>query len=116
MMPHKTFWDFIDQLVASSHVVIDRPKGTSHPCYPSMIYPVDYGYLEETSSMDGHGIDVWAGTNSEPEIDAILCVIDLLKRDSEIKILLGCSEDEKQTIISFTNSHMMRGLLIRREE
>jgi inorganic pyrophosphatase len=117
MTDHDSFWEFINKLVARSHIVIDRPKGTAHPRFPSVIYPVDYGHLGETTSMDGYGIDVWKGTNS-PELptDGVLWVADLLKRDSEIKILLGCTEDEIQTILSFTNRGMMRGLLIRRKE
>jgi inorganic pyrophosphatase len=27
-----------------------------------MIYPLDYGYLEITTSSDGGGIDVWFGS------------------------------------------------------
>jgi inorganic pyrophosphatase len=45
-----------------SEIVIDRPKGTVHPKYPEFAYQVDYGYLKDTSSMDGAGIDVWVGS------------------------------------------------------
>ena len=43
--------------------------------------------------MDGGGIDVWKGTAGNI-IDAIICTVDLIKKDSEIKILFGCGEDE----------------------
>jgi inorganic pyrophosphatase len=112
---HQTFWDYIDKLIANSNIVIDRPKNTAHPRFPDMIYPVDYGYLENTTSMDGGGIDVWRGTDNNNAVDAVICTVDLYKRDSEIKILIGCTEDEKQIIMDFLNSKMMRGLLIRRE-
>jgi inorganic pyrophosphatase len=46
---------------------------------------------------------------------AIVCTVDLFKRDAEIKLLLGCSQDEQQTILHFHNGHSMRALLIRRE-
>jgi len=52
------FWTALDQLVSDSEIVIDRPKGSAHPKYPDFIYKVDYGYLNNTSSMDGQGIDV----------------------------------------------------------
>lgn len=58
----------MDNLVKQSKIVIDRPRGTAHPKYPNFIYKVDYGYLENTSSMDGGGIDVWVGTKEEKEI------------------------------------------------
>gem|GEM_PF-526312 len=108
------FWQALDKIVAESKVIIDRPKGSQHPKYPSLIYPVDYGYLENTSSMDGGGIDVWKGTDGEA-IDAIVCTVDLMKRDSEIKILIGCNENEKQMILeTHNNSDCMKGILIQR--
>ncbi len=113
--PSESFWQALDKIVSESNIIIDRPKGEHHPKYPDMIYPVDYGYLENTSSMDGGGIDVWRGTNGNA-IDAIICTVDLVKRDSEIKILIGCSEDEKRLVMeSHNNSEKMKGLLIRRE-
>lgn len=62
---NKDFWTALDNLVKQSKIVIDRPRGTAHPKYPNFIYKVDYGYLENTSSMDGGGIDVWVGTKEE---------------------------------------------------
>lgn len=69
-----------DELVEKSKIVIDRPKGSAHPRFPDIIYQVDYGYLENTSSMDGAGIDVWVGTADHKKIDAIVCTVDLMKR------------------------------------
>ena len=59
------FWNALDNLVANSEIIIDRPKGTAHPKYPNFIYKVDYGYLKDTSSMDGAGIDVWVGSGEK---------------------------------------------------
>ena len=111
------FWKALDQLIESSEIVIDRPKGSAHPRYPDMIYPVDYGYLADTASMDGGGIDVWRGSLPECRIGALICTVDLMKRDSEIKLLIGCTEEEKQLALSKHNdSEYMKGILIRREE
>ena len=108
------FWRALDSLVDNSEIVIDRPKGTAHPKYPDYIYKVDYGYLKNTSSMDGAGIDVWIGSG-EKKIDAIMCIVDLMKRDSEIKILIGCTEEEKQIVYQTHNeTEYMKGILIRR--
>ena len=52
------FWAALDELVSKSEIVIDRPKGSAHPRFPDFIYRVDYGYLKDTASMDGAGIDV----------------------------------------------------------
>lgn len=108
------FWNALDELVSNSEIVIDRPKGTAHPRYPDFIYQVDYGYLKNTASMDGAGIDVWVGSG-ERRIDAIICTIDLMKKDSEIKILIGCTEEEKAIIYETHNeTEYMKGILIRR--
>ena len=108
------FWNAIDELVNNSEIVIDRPKGTSHPKYPDFIYRVDYGYLKDTTSMDGAGIDVWVGSGTK-KADAIMCIVDLMKKDSEIKILIGCTEEEKQTVYETHNeTPFMKGVIIRR--
>jgi inorganic pyrophosphatase len=97
------FWIVLDSLVYESEIVIDRPKGSHHPRFPEIVYPVDYGYLKNTTSMDGGGIDVWRGTDVTGKIDAIMCTVDLHKKDSEIKILIGCTHDEKNGFLSSIN-------------
>ena len=109
------FWKALDELVSNSEIVIDRPKGSAHPKYSDFVYKVDYGYLKNTTSMDGGGIDVWVGTNEDKTIDGIICIVDLMKRDSEIKILIGCTEEEKEIIYQTHNeTEFMKGILIRR--
>ena len=114
-MQHDTeFWNALDELVDNSEIIIDRPKGTSHPKYPDFVYRVDYGYLKGTSSMDGAGIDVWVGSGGK-KVDAVMCIVDLMKKDSEIKILIGCTEEEKKTVYETHNeTPFMKGVLIRR--
>ena len=115
MKAAKDFWTALDELVKDCEIVIDRPRGTAHPRYPDFIYQVDYGYLKNTSSMDGEGIDVWLGTAGDRYVDAIVVTVDLLKRDSEIKVLISCTEEEKASIVRMHNeSPMMKGILIRR--
>jgi inorganic pyrophosphatase len=114
--PPQSYWDYLDRLVTASRIVIDRPKGSAHPRYPQVIYPVNYGYLEGTTASDRGGIDIWVGSTGARQPNAIICTLDLLKRDAEIKILLGCSEEEVQAIMKLLNedSDSMRGLLVRR--
>lgn len=108
------FWNLLAELVRTSEIVIDRPRGSMHPRYPELIYEVDYGYLKGTASMDGGGIDVWVGTGGK-EVDAVICTVDIIKKDSEIKVLIGCTEKEKEIIYKMHNrTSNMKGLLIRR--
>ena len=110
----EAFWNALEELVNNSEIIIDRPKGTTHPRYPDFIYQVDYGYLKDTSSMDDSGIDIWLGS-AETRVDAIICTVDLLKKDSEIKILIGCTEEEKSIVYETHNeTQFMKGVLIRR--
>ncbi len=112
---NKDFWNAIDTLVASGKIIIDRPKGSVHPRFPHVKYAVDYGYLENTASMDGGGIDLWRGSLPEEQVNAIICTVDLMKKDSEIKLLIGCTEEEINTVHEFHNdSEFMKGILIRR--
>lgn len=109
------FWNALESLASGSRVVIDRPRGSRHPKFPDFVYPVDYGYLEGTSAMDGGGIDLYKGTDEAAGIDAVICSVDLMKRDAEIKLLINCSEEEKQLVLNVHNgSRYMKGVLMRR--
>jgi len=108
----ENFWSYLDHLVANSELEIDRPQGSVHTRFPDMIYPFDYGYLAGTVSPDGGGIDVWVGTANERRVTGILCTVDLLKRDMEIKILLGCTPKDMETIVDFVNSGDTRCTLV----
>ena len=111
---NEDFWKALDELVSNSEIVIDRPRGSTHPRFPNFIYKVDYGYLKDTTSMDGAGIDVWVGSGNK-KIDAIMCIVDLMKKDSEIKILIGCTEEEKMEVYRTHNeTQYMKGIMIRR--
>lgn len=72
------FWEALDELIQTSEIAVDRPKGSRHPKYPDVIYPADYGYLQGTASMDGEGIDLWLGT-AAGALGAVVCTVDLLK-------------------------------------
>ena len=74
------FWQYLDKLVNSSSVVVDRPRGTTNPRFPDLIYPLDYGYLQDTISTDQSGIDFWVGDNEDKILDALICTIELKKK------------------------------------
>ena len=108
MNPDLSFWHAMTDLIATGSILIDRPKGSTHPRYGEAIYPLDYGYLENTTSSDGGGIDVWLGSLSTIKENAnakmltgILCTFDTLKRDAEIKLLIGCDEVDIPVIREF---------------
>jgi len=108
------FWNFLDTLLSDSQVEIDRPKGSAHPRLPDLIYPLDYGYLRGTTTVDGGGIDLFIGSQAGGALDAVALTVDLYKRDAEIILLLGCTETEKQIALDFMNGASMRACLVRR--
>ena len=111
---YASFWTHLDTLIRSSALVIDRPKGFSRPHAPSVVYPLDYGYLRGTSSSDGEGIDVWRGSLPEGHLDAVVCTVDVRKREIEIKLLLGCTTAEKHAICNFHQSAVTAVMLVER--
>ena len=112
---HNQFWKALDALAAGSTIVIDRPGGSAHPKYPQLIYPLDYGYLQDTAAMDGEGVDLWLGSRPDKTLDAVICIVDLAKRETELKLLIGCTEEEKEAVDRFHNqTELMKGILIQR--
>ena len=103
MTPDTTFWHEMAELAAANSIIMDRPKESPHPRCPEVIYPLDYGYLEGTTSADGDGTDVWLGSLNtiDKMLTEILCTFDTLKRDIEIKLLIGCTEEDVQIIQDF---------------
>ena len=111
---NRRFWTYLEELVSTSEVVLDRPRGSQHPRYPAIVYPLDYGYLKNTRSGDGDGTDVWVGNGVEQEITGIVCSVDLAQRDTEIKILLGCTPGDIDIIADFHNRGDQAAIVIRR--
>ena len=97
----------MDELVRSAEIIIDRPNRVASP-------PIDYGYLSGTSGGDGEEIDVWKGSLPQTEADAIVCTVDLRKNDTEVKVLIGCSDAEKKAICEYHTSERTAALLVRR--
>jgi inorganic pyrophosphatase len=111
----ESFWLRLDELIKSSEMVIDRPKGTRHPGYPDLIFPLDYGYLKGTTGGDGNGIDIWQGTAGHRKLTAIACTVDIKKKDTEIKLIIGCTDEEIGIIEKCHSGLYMSCIIIRRD-
>jgi inorganic pyrophosphatase len=109
------FWDYLQKLVDTSEIVIDRPAGSTHPRYPNGTYPVSYGYLVGTAAIDGGGVDIWVGSLADKKVVGALCTVDLFKRDTELKILYNCTDEEISAIMRYVNVNQMRAVYIKRE-
>ncbi|MFC2030538.1 inorganic pyrophosphatase [Chloroflexota bacterium] len=108
------FWAKLAELVAGHELVIDRPRGSPHPRHPTTDYALDYGYLRDTTSTDGGGVDVWIGSLAEQHVTGLVCTVDLEKCDAEVKILLGCTRDEMDMVCKMHNAGDQSAILVGR--
>ncbi|MDR1435267.1 MAG: hypothetical protein LBI77_02590 [Puniceicoccales bacterium] len=113
-MESNSLWLVLEQQILENGIGIDRPKGSAHPRFPDRIYPIDYGYIPHTKSADGEGIDVFRGTSEVKQIVGLICTFDDMKKDSEIKILYACLEEEIQRAMNMLTRAPMHAVLVRR--
>jgi inorganic pyrophosphatase len=81
------FWQKLDTLFFSSKLVISRGKGDVHPKYHNLVYPVSYGYLEDTYNQEQEGIAVYRGSGTASSISTIVIAADILKKDIDVKLV-----------------------------
>ena len=110
------FWENLDHIVQSHHIIVDRPAGSHHPRYEKFIYPLDYGYLQNTKSTDGMELDIWIGTQQPKQVTGILIITDMDKIDTEQKVLYACTEAEMNLIYKISNQYNMNAILMIREK
>jgi inorganic pyrophosphatase len=108
-------WERWEELIESHGITVDRPLGSHHPIYPEIIYPIDYGYINNTVSTDGAEVDIFIGTATN-KLVAVLFTADFRKGDREAKLLYNCSPAEIYLVNGFINYDpaLMRGRLLMR--
>ena len=107
------FWQKIDTLYLSSDLTINQPKGSTHPVYTNLVYPVDYGYLSDSNSDEK--ISIYKGSQASGSVDAVVVCADLLKKDIDVKLLVGCSEKEQLKILEFLDqTDFQKAVIMRR--
>lgn len=95
--------------------MIDRPKGSTHFKYSNLVYPVDYGFLADSVGSDQSPIDLFKGSIKSNRVEAIAISADILKKDCEVKLLVGCTEQETNLILQFLNqTQFQKAILVRR--
>ena len=60
-----------------------------------------------TQVADADGVDVWRRTAEAGAFDTVVCTVDQVKKDVEVKILLGCMAQEKRQIMDFHTGGML---------
>ena len=109
------FWQKLDTLLLSSTIKINRPKGEHHPEYPALIFPVNYGVLKDTSGTGTQEIDIFVGSQKIEKVQAIAVSTDILRKNIEVKLVVGCSNEEVIDILEYLNSvEFQKAVLIHR--
>lgn len=109
------FWQKIDTLYLSNKLEILREKGMKHPDYSNLIYPVDYGRLKDTQAATSEGITVFKGSEKSSTVSALIIAADILKKDLQTKLILGCTPEEEEKVLRFLNhTDFQKTVLIRR--
>lgn len=109
-------WETWDALIAARGITIDRPARKPHPEYPTILYPLDYGYVPGTVSTDGEPVDSFVGTGHTGLVGVILTT-DHRQQDREAKLLVDCTPPEIYTAHGFINFDrtLLQGLLVLRQ-
>jgi len=108
-------WAAWEALIRQHGLTIDRPAQTVHPTWRSIVYPMDYGYINGTLSTDGEGVDVFVGTVPFGLV-GLFATQDHRKGDREIKLLYNCSPTEvylAHGFINFDRARMEGELILR---
>lgn len=100
-------------------VVIDRKIGTRHPKRPHVIYPINYGYLENVLSADGEGADAYVMGVEEPIDRFCGKVIAIIHREDDIEDKLvvahegaSYSADEIEKTVVFQEEAYRHSLIL----
>ena len=108
-------WAGWERLIRENGITLDRPYRTPHPAYPEIIYPINYGYVNNTTSTDGDEVDVFVGT-AQSGLVGLLMTMDYGRGDREIKLLYNCTPEEIYLANGFINfdRRRMEGTLVLR--
>ncbi len=109
------FWQKIDTLFLSGDLQVTKRKGEVHPTFRNLIYPTDYGHLTDTKSTTEEGVSVYLGTADRNAISALVVAADILTKELDVKMLVGCNDEEVEDILRFLNqTDYQKTVLIRR--
>lgn len=108
-------WGKWDACICNNGITVERPRTSTHPDYPSVVYPLDYGFVNDTLGTDGDPLDVFLGRSTTGLVGAVLTT-DFRQQDRELKLLYDCSPTEIYTAHGFINYDrtLLEGILVLR--
>jgi len=108
-------WEKWQVCICNNGITVERPRTTAHPDYPSVVYPLDYGFVNDTLGTDGDPVDVFVGRGTTGLVGGILTT-DVRQQDREMKLLYDCTPPEVYTAHGFINYDrtLLEGVLVLR--
>lgn len=109
-------WTTWERTIADHGITLDRPRGSRHPVHREIVYPIDYGYVNDTVGADGEEVDVFVGTTAGHGLVGAIITVDHRKGDIEVKLLVDTSANEVYLVNGFINfdKRLMEGILVLR--
>ncbi len=69
----------------TAEIRIDRPVGSTHPKYPDLTYPVNYGYIPDVLGGDGEELDVYLLGVDIPVKECTARIIGIVHRHNDVE-------------------------------
>ena len=113
-------WEAWDRVIEEHGVCVERPVREPHPDHPTIIYPIDYGYIPGTEATDGQAVDCFIGSapssSAASGLVGLILTTDYREGDREAKLLIDCTPPEIYTAHGFINYDrtLLEGLLVLR--
>ncbi|MBE6626889.1 MAG: inorganic pyrophosphatase [Ruminococcaceae bacterium] len=100
-------------------VIVDRPLGSSHPKYPDLVYPINYGYIEGIVGGDGEWQDAYVLGIDVPvsEFHGVVIAVIHRKNDCEDKWVVApnrvsFTRDEIKLAVHFQEQYFKSEILM----
>lgn len=107
------FWQKIDAAFISGDYKKLYTKGTKHPLYPSLVFPVDYGHIT-TNDDEKSSMKAFKG-NGEQTVQSVVVCANLLEKDLSAILLIGLEDHQEEEVLKFLNStDFQKAVIIRR--
>lgn len=105
----------VETLLLSSRLNLTKKRGEMHSKFKNLIYPTDYGHLSDTRSSSEEGVSVYAGSGDRNHITALVIAADILTKELDVKMLIGCTDEETDMVLRFLNqTDYQKTVLIRK--
>ncbi len=109
------FWQKVDTLFLSGNCRVLKKKGEVHATFSNLIYPLDYGKLDDLVGVNGNSIPVYFGSGNRNKVTGLVVAADILTKELDVKVLAGCNEDEIEDLLRYLNqTDFQKTVLIRR--